>query len=260
MKSFLGCALALCALLVWILPGCSSSPAASPVLCQPSQLVRCNSCPMTGQCADTVCRGWLQCSADGTEFEGSCSECAPDDTNADSCASLQTCCAQSSLPGSERATCAGVVMANEADNCYALLNQYLDDHSCGGVANPPPPPPPDGGAITGACASLAPCCASGGNSTEAAGACSSLVSAGNNTACADATHLYCTHPGADGGGCVGSSCRDGQVKEASMDGGIDVTEPGDTSTNDVMTGDAGDGGFGDSGCAEDADSCDSGAL
>jgi hypothetical protein len=175
--------------------GCTTEQAASSVICQPSQLVRCNSCPMTGQCASTVCEGWLQCSADGTKFVGTCSDCAPDDPDDDSCVSLQTCCAESSLPGSEKGSCEAVVTANDADTCFALLNQYLGNDSCGGVTDPPPPPP-EGGVVSKACTALASCCDAAYNSAQAAASCGALVSEANDTACADAEQLYCTRPDA----------------------------------------------------------------
>jgi hypothetical protein len=181
------------AVALWIPSGCTTEQAASSVICQPSQLVRCNSCPKTGPCANAVCQGWLQCSANGTKFVGTCSECAPDDPDDDSCVSLQTCCAESSLPSSEQDACGTVVMANDADSCFALLNQYLGAGSCGGVTDPPPPPP-EGGVVSKACTALAPCCDAPYNTAQAAAACGALVTAANDTACADAEQLYCTHP------------------------------------------------------------------
>jgi hypothetical protein len=226
----------------WTLSGCTTEQAASNVLCQPSQLVRCNDCPMTGQCADTVCRGWLQCSSDGTKFEGTCSECAPDDTNDDSCASLQTCCAQSTLPASEQSSCAGTVMQNDADTCYALLNQYLGSKSCGGVTDPPPPPPARS-TVSGACATLAPCCDAAYNSSQAAGACSVLVSGANDTACADAHHLYCTRP---------------STTQPGTDAGGPGTEAGVDATADGPMVDGGDAEVPDAECMSDGELCDGG--
>jgi hypothetical protein len=232
--------LLLCTVASWflLLPGCSSNQEPSSVICEPSQLVRCNSCPQTGQCSGAVCRGWLQCSSDGTSFEGACSNCEPDDPSEDSCASLQTCCQQSTLSSNEKSTCAGIVMENDEDDCYALLNQYLDSKSCGGVSNPPPPPP-DGGSVTGACSNLAPCCEEPGNSPSAAGACSQLVSSNNDTACADATGLYCSSPSKEAG-CT--SCPE--------------TGPPDSSMPDVTSDVSEDGGFEDASVCDDAASCD----
>jgi hypothetical protein len=220
-----------------VIPGCTTDQEASNVICQPSQLVRCNSCEQVGQCAGNVCRGWLQCSKDGTAFVGECTDCAPNDPSADSCASLQTCCSQSSLPTSEESTCSSVVTNNDEDDCYALLNQYLDAKSCGGVSNPVPPTP-DGGVISAACTSLAPCCSSPMNSTQAAGACSALVSMGNANACQDAFQLYCGTPTRPDAGCTSSSCMttDSGRPDATFDG---------PSMMDVQQ-DAGDADFSDS--------------
>jgi hypothetical protein len=209
---------------------CTTEQAASSIICQPSQLVRCNSCPKTGQCANTVCQGWLQCSANGTKFVGTCSDCAPVDTDDDSCVSLETCCGESSLPTSEQAACSSVVAANDADSCFALLNQYLGDDSCGGVTDPPPPPP-EGGVVSGACAALAPCCDAPYNTAQAAAACGDLVSAGNDTACADAEQLYCTRP----------------------DAGVDA--PADVVKSDVVSADVQPV---DAECTAEADVCESG--
>lgn len=49
-------------------------------ICQPSQLVRCNDCPKPDPNDPRVWRGWIQCSADGSSFVGTCGQCAPDDT------------------------------------------------------------------------------------------------------------------------------------------------------------------------------------
>lgn len=141
-------------------------------------------------------------------------------------------------------------MANAADNCYALLNQYLGSRSCGGVADPPPPPP-EGGVVSGACAALAPCCDAAGHSPEAEAACSALVSTADDTACADARYLYCSHPRSEAGADTGVGHPG---PDASADAYVDAG--GDGSTSDVFFGWDGDADFAESGCTADADACD----
>jgi hypothetical protein len=240
MRLIFGLALAAVVTVAWFLPGCTTDQEASNVLCQPSQLVRCNSCPQTGKCAGESCRGWLQCSTDGTSFVGTCSECEPDDTDADSCVSLQTCCTQSSLPTSEQSTCNSVVQSNDEDNCYTLLDQYLSAHSCGGVSNPVPP---SEGGITGSCATLAPCCAASGHSAQAAGACSALVTMDNESACADATNFYC---GTSDGGCNdgSSGCGDSMPPDGPLD---------EAMSDVILSEDGGDAEPTDSGLCGDSD-------
>ena len=248
--------LVVCTMGVWLLPGCTTDQEASSVLCPPMQLVRCNSCPATcSSNSGSVCRGWLQCSSDGTAFVGKCSDCAaaPADEADDSCASLNTCCARSSLPASDQATCSDTVTANDADTCYALLNQYLSAQACGsaedggedsGIKNPPPPPPPDSSVpVAEACNKLAPCCDAAGHTAEQSGACSSLVSQANDTACADATQLYCSKPtkGKDAG-----SGKDATTHDTSTGGGdaaadVSMTNDG-TFSEDADGGDDFDGG------------------
>jgi hypothetical protein len=61
---------------------CNSQPAASDVICQPSQLVRCNNCDKPPD-DPRVYRGWITCSSDGTSFVGTCMDCEPDGTGDD---------------------------------------------------------------------------------------------------------------------------------------------------------------------------------
>jgi hypothetical protein len=87
---------------------CRVAPAASNLICQPSQLVRCNDCsqPPTGS---TVYRGWAQCSADGTTI-GACNQCAPDNGSSDqsdtvTCKQSTTACDSTSACCDPAASC-----------------------------------------------------------------------------------------------------------------------------------------------------------
>jgi hypothetical protein len=124
---------------------CSSKQQDAP-LCQPSQRVRCNDCPSTGACAGVVCSGWIQCSADGTAFVGSCSECAPPastsgpDTGAPptaACASLSACCQTPGYPAKVVTACNALAASGSLSACAASLDLYClgaSDGGCEGAA------------------------------------------------------------------------------------------------------------------------------
>ena len=58
--------------------GCTVTNQATDKICQPKQKSRCNDCPKSDPNDTRVYIGWNTCSDDGTEYVGSCSECAPE--------------------------------------------------------------------------------------------------------------------------------------------------------------------------------------
>jgi hypothetical protein len=149
------------------------------------------------------------------------------------------------LPTAEQSTCSTVIMNNDEDDCFALLDQYLDTKVCGGVSNPAPTPESyDGGmTVSAACTTLAPCCATAWHTAQEQGACSALVTGGDPTACADSLHFYCSRPVTDAGCSPGNGkCTDSML---SPDVSPDVFPPsGDGSVGDETQPDeAGDGGW-----------------